>query len=67
MYQVKPKKGRVAYCPNCHQFGKLAPRAAIEGMTRESKTPIALCVSCVPSRAVRKTKYLPGQGMLYTV
>lgn len=66
MYREAPKKGKVVYCPVCCQLGKPA-----HGVKREGKTStglsIAVCSACGPTLRVKKTKYLPGQGVLFPV
>jgi hypothetical protein len=62
MYRERPRHGSVSYCPNCCQFGKRASHVAVEGKTAKGVI-IALCTSCAPMPARRKTKYHRCQGV----
>jgi hypothetical protein len=61
MYKDKPIKGKVCFCPFCHQFGKPAPKHKKEGVMRDTKTPIIICTRCAVG-SPKRTVYLPGQG-----
>lgn len=67
MPKQAPKKGAICYCPMCCQFGKPAPRVPVEGKTKRLGVPIMLCSICGKVPRAKETKYLPGQGTLYTL